>query len=77
MVAICHSYVSKNSYGNKQQENSCGSNSSEDDVMVVAILGRLGRWQKEQELWHHHTISSGIVMALGRLLAGASAWLEP
>ena len=66
MVAICHSYVSKNSYGNKQQENSCGSNSSEDDVMVVAILGRLGRWQKEQELWHHH-ISSGI-MALGRLL---------
>ena len=67
MVAICHSYVSKNSYGNKQQENSCGSYSSEDDVMVVAILGRLGRWQKqEQELWHHH-ISSGI-MALGRLL---------
>ena len=52
------------------------ADSSEDDVMVVAILGRLGRWQKEQELWHHHTISSGI-MALGRLLAGASAWLEP
>ena len=51
------------------------ADSSEDDVMVVAILGRLGRWQKEQELWHHH-ISSGI-MALGRLLAGASAWLEP
>ena len=53
------------------------ADSSEDDVMVVAILGRLSRWQKEQELWHHHTISSGIVMALGRLLAGASAWLEP
>jgi hypothetical protein len=44
--------------------------------MLLAILGRLDRWQKEQELWHHHTISSGI-MALGRLLAGASAWLEP
>ena len=48
MVAIGHSYVSKNSYGNKQQENSCGSYSSEDDVMVVAILGRLASGRKNR-----------------------------
>ena len=48
MVAIGHSYVSKNSYGNKQQENSCGSYSSEDDVMVVAILGRLAGGRKNR-----------------------------